>query len=258
MVIRLALMGILLMVSTPVFAAGGFTWSHLLLGFLEDPLIKSGIDPLPILDMLFVVVGLIVFAYFGGKPFRQSEMVEPPGKANFSHFVEVLIGGIYNFLSSIIRHGKGAKPLFPLLATYALFILCMNLLGLVPGFNPPTDQFNVTLPFALIVFVMTHFLGIQTHGAHYIKQFTGPLWWLAPLMLPIELISYLVRPLSLSIRLFGNMTGDHKVVLVFSGLIPLLLPIPFMGLGILVSVLQAFVFVLLSAIYFESAMAEAH
>lgn len=258
MVVKLALMGVLLMISTPAFAAEGFTWSHLLLGFLEGPLIKNGIDPIPILDMLFVVVGLIVFAYIGGKPFRQSEMVEPSGKANFSHFVEVSIGGIYNFLSGIIQHGKGAKPLFPLLATYALFILCMNLLGLVPGFNPPTDQFNVTLPFALIIFVMTHFLGIQTHGSDYIKQFIGPLWWLAPLMLPIELISHLVRPLSLSIRLFGNMTGDHQVVLVFSGLLPLLLPLPFMGLGILVSVLQAFVFVLLSAIYFESAMAKAH
>ncbi|MBF0280842.1 MAG: F0F1 ATP synthase subunit A [SAR324 cluster bacterium] len=258
MVIRIALVVILMVIGTPLFAAGGFTWSHLLLGFLEEPLIKNGIDPLPVLDMLFVVVGLIIFAYFGGKPFRSTEMVEPSGKANFSHFIEVLVGGIYKFLSGIIQHGTGARPLFPLLGTYALFILCMNLLGLVPGFNPPTDQFNVTLPFALIIFVVTHYLGVKTHGSHYIKQFLGPLWWLAPLMLPIELISHLVRPMSLSIRLFGNMTGDHKVVGVFTGLLPIILPIPFMGLGILVSVLQAFVFVLLSAIYFESAMGEAH
>ena len=150
------------------------------------------------------------------------------------------------------------RPLFPLLGTYALFILCMNLLGLVPGFNPPTDQFNVTLPFALIIFVVTHYLGIKVHGSRYLKQFTGPLWWLAPLMLPIELITHCVRPMSLSIRLFGNMTGDHKVVAVFTAILAVGLPIPFMGLGVLISVLQAFVFVLLSAIYFESAMSEAH
>ena len=139
-----------------------------------------------------------------------------------------------------------------------MFILCLNLSGLVPGFNPPTDQFNVTIAFALIIFLGTHFLGIRQHGVSYIKQFLGPMPLLAPLMFPIELISHLVRPLSLSIRLFGNMTGDHKVVLIFSAILAVGLPIPFMGLGILVSVLQAFVFVLLSSIYFEMAMSEAH
>ncbi len=259
MIKKLGVTGFLLLMSTPVIAAeGGFTWSHLILGFLEKPLMSIGVDPLPILDMLFVVAGLIAFAYFGGKPFRNAEMVEPSGKASFTHFIEVLVGGIYNFLSGIIQHGVGAKPLFPVLGTYALFILLMNLMGLVPGFNPPTDQWNVTLPLALLIFVMTHFLGLKIHGTHYFKQFVGPLWWLAPLMIPIEVISHCVRPMSLSIRLFGNMTGDHKVVLVFTSILAVGLPIPFMGLGILISVLQAFVFVLLSAIYFEIAMGEAH
>ena len=199
-----------------------------------------------------------MFAYFAGRPFRQTDLLEPSGKANFSNFAGVIVSAILNFLSGTIRHGVGARPILPLLGTYGLFILLLNLIGLVPGFNPPTDQFNVTIAFALIIFLMTHVLGIRQHGAGYIKQFLGPMPLLAPLMLPIEIVSHCVRPLSLSIRLFGNMTGDHKVVLIFTSILAVGLPIPFMGLGILVSVLQAFVFVLLSAIYFELAMSEAH
>ncbi len=256
---RLGLVGFFLMLASPVFAAAdGFTWSHLLLGWLEAPLVEWGIDPLPILDMLIVAVVLIVVAFIAGKPFRSTEMREPTGQADLAHFAEVTVDGILSFLSGIIKHGVGARPVLPLLGTYGLFILFLNLSGLIPGFNPPTDQFNVTIAFAVIIFVLTHYLGIKQNGSHYIKQFLGPMPVLVPLMLPIEIISHLVRPLSLSIRLFGNMTGDHKVVLIFSAILAVGLPIPFMGMGILVSVLQAFVFVLLSAIYFEMAMSEAH
>ena len=256
---RLGLVGFFLMLASPVFAAaGGFTWSHLLLGWLEAPLVEWGIDPLPILDMLIVAVVLIVLAFIAGKPFRSTEMREPTGQADLAHFAEVTVDGILSFLSGIIKHGVGARPVLPLLGTYGIFILFLNLSGLIPGFNPPTDQFNVTIAFAVIIFVLTHYLGIKQNGCHYIKQFLGPMPVLVPLMLPIEIISHLVRPLSLSIRLFGNMTGDHKVVLIFSAILAVGLPIPFMGMGILVSVLQAFVFVLLSAIYFEMAMSEAH
>jgi F-type H+-transporting ATPase subunit a len=250
---------IILMSAAPAFAAGtGFTWSHFLLGWLEAPLVKLGIDPVPMLDLLIVAAALIVFAYFAGKPFRKSDMLEPSGQANLQNFSEIVVSGILNFLSGIIRHGIGARPILPLLGTYALFILVLNLAGIVPGFNPPTDQFNVTIVFAVIVFIMTHVLGLRQHGSAYIKQFLGPLPLLAPLMFPIEIVSHCVRLLSLSIRLFGNMTGDHKVVMIFTSIFAIGLPIPFLGLGILISVLQAFVFVLLSAIYFELAMSEAH
>ncbi len=239
------------------FAAGGLTWSGLLLGFLEQPLARMGVDPLPILDMLLVCALLIIFAYIVGKPFRRA-VVEPSGKLDRNYVVEFVIGGIDRFLSGIIRHGQGSRPVFALLATYAFFILSLNLSGLVPGFNPPTDQFNVTITLGVVVFVVTHYMGFKTHGAGYIKQFLGPYLPLAWLMFPIELISHCVRPLSLAIRLFGNMTGDHKVVVVFTSIFAVALPVPFMGLGVLVSVLQAFVFVLLSAIYFESAVSEPH
>lgn len=237
---------------------GGFSWTHFLFHPLELPLAKVGIDPTPLFDMLVASFFLIGIAYIGGKPFRQQEMVVPTGKLSLSHLMEVVVGALDRFLSGIIHHGLGYRPFFPLLGTYALFIVTMNLMGLIPGFNPPTDQFNVTILFGLIIFVTTHVIGFRVSGFHYLKQFVGPMWAIAWLMIPIELISHMVRPLSLAIRLFGNMTGDHKVVMVFTSICAVLLPVPFMGLGVLVSILQAFVFVLLSAIYFESAMTEHH
>ncbi len=233
----------------------GITWGELLLEPLGHFLAERGIDPEPAIDALFVSVLLILLAYFGGRRFRKG-LVQPDGKTGFSFVVEVIVGRMLAFLEGIIHHG--ARKVFFLLGTFALFILFNNLLGLVPGFNPPTDQFNVTVVLALMTFVTAHYLGIREHGWAYIKKFLGPVWWLAPLMFPIELVSHLVRPLSLAMRLFGNMTGDHKVVAVFTLLLPLGLPIPFMGLGIFVSVLQAFVFVLLSAVYFQDALDHPH
>ena len=232
------------------------TWGALLLPGLEHLLANYGIDPDPAIDALFVSVILMLFAFFAGRRFRQTDMLEPDGRVTLAFFSEFMVKGMLSLFDNIIQ--QGARPVFFLLGTFALFILGNNLIGLVPGFNPPTDQFNVTVVLALITFVTAHFIGIKTHGAAYIKKFMGPIWWIAPLMFPIELISHLVRPLSLSIRLFGNMTGDHKVVLVFSSLLPLALPIPFMGLGVFISFLQAFVFVLLSAVYFQDALDHPH
>lgn len=245
--------------ASPAFGAGsGFTWGHFLFGWLEMPLAQAGIDPFPVIDMMMIAMIIIAVAFVVGAPFRKVQMLEPSGEANRNHVVESFVGGILNFLGGIIKHGVGARGVMPLLGTYAIFIAVMNLFGLIPGFNPPTDQFNITLAFGLIIFIATHYLGFKIHGGAYIKQFIGPLPALAPLMFPIELISHCVRPMSLAIRLFGNMTGDHKVLLIFTSIFPFLLPVPFMGLGTLVSILQAFVFVLLSAIYFEGAMGEAH
>lgn len=232
------------------------TWGALLLGGLEHRMAEYGIDPHAGIDALVVSVLLIGFAYVAGRKFRRSEMVEPEGKVSLSFVAEWIISSLLHLFNGIIAHG--AHKLFFILGTFAFFILGNNLIGLIPGFNPPTDQFNVTIVLALMTFVTAHFIGIKTHGFGYIKKFMGPIWWIAPLMLPIELISHLVRPLSLSIRLFGNMTGDHKVVLVFSSLLALGLPIPFMGLGVFIAFLQAFVFILLSSVYFQDALEHAH
>ena len=234
----------------------GFSWGGTLLHPLQALLAQFGIDPAAGVDALIVSVGLIALAFFGGRRFRKGTAMKPEGKVSLAFMMEFVLGGMLAFFDSIIQHG--ARNLFFLLATFAFFILGNNLIGLIPGFGSPTDQYNVTIVLALLTFFTAHFIGIRTHGPAYIKKFMGPIWWIAPLMFPIEVISHLVRPLSLSMRLFGNMTGDHKVLLVFSSLLALGLPVPFMGLGIFVSVLQAFVFVLLSCVYFQDALEHAH
>jgi F-type H+-transporting ATPase subunit a len=234
----------------------GITWGSLFFGPLEHELAKWGIDPDAGTDALLVSIGLILFAYFAGRRYRRSEMAEPDGKVSVAFVAEWAIAALLNLFNSIMEHG--ARELFFVLGTFSFFILANNLIGIVPGFNPPTDQYNVTVALALITFFVAHTIGVRAHGFAYIKKFMGPLWWIAPLMFPIEIISHLVRPLSLSVRLFGNMTGDHKVVAVFGSLLALGLPVPFMGLGVFVSFLQTFVFILLSAVYFQDALAHPH
>jgi len=236
-------------------AANDITWAGYLDSY-EELLATYGVDPSPAINATFVSGILIAFAWLAGRRFRKNDVGEPEGKVSLAFFIEFVIGSMLSFFDSIIEHG--ARKFFFLLGTFAFFILFNNLIGLIPGFVTPTDQYNVTVVLALIVFFTAHFIGIKTHGPAYIKKFMGPIWWIAPLMFPIEVISHLVRPLSLSVRLFGNMTGDHKVLVVFSSLVAVGLPLPFMGLGVFVAVLQAFVFVLLSCVYLQDAMEHAH
>ena len=140
-----------------------------------------------------------------------------------------------------------------------IYIFTCNLIGLVPGFYPPTASINTTLSCALVVFIFTHFIGIKYHGIKYIKHFIGPVWWLIPIILPIEIIGHVARVLSLTFRLYGNMMG-HELVL---GILFMLAgaffaPMPIMAMGIFVSFVQAFVFFMLSVMYFSGSMAEAH
>ena len=232
------------------------TWGAFFLAPLEHLMVDYGVDPHAGLDALFVSVVLILLAFFAGRRFRGTDMVEPEGKLSLAFIAEWVIGGLLGLFDSVIHHGS--RKVFFILGTLAFFILGNNLIGLVPGFNPPTDQLNVTLVLAIITFITAHTLGIRAHGLSYIKKFMGPVWWLTPLLMPIELISHLVRPLSLSVRLFGNMTGDHKVVAAFTSMVALGVPIPFMGLGVFISFLQAFVFILLSAVYIQDALDHPH
>ena len=198
----------------------------------------------------FVMILLIVFAFLA---VRKIDMI--PSKAQ--NVFEIIISGMEEFMVDIT--GEEGRKFFPLIATVFLYIATCNLLGLIPGFFPPTASINTTASCALTVVIFTHVIGVKYHGAKYIKHFLGPVWWLSPLILIIELIGHLARILSLSIRLFGNITG-HELVL---GILFLLAgaafaPLPIMALGIFVALLQAFVFFLLSIIYFAGAMEEAH
>lgn len=177
-----------------------------------------------------------------------------PGK--LQNFMEVVIGGIESMI--VDNMGEQGRPFFPLIATLALFILTSNLIGLIPGFFPPTANLNTTLACAIIVFLSTHVVGVYHHGPKYIKHFLGPVWWLTPIMLPVELIGHLSRPLSLSFRLFGNMNGHELILLIFFGLVPFLVPLPMMLMGVLVAFLQTFVFMLLAIIYIHGSLEEAH
>lgn len=170
--------------------------------------------------------------------------------------MEVVIGALDNLL--IETMGPHGKAYFPLIATLGLFILTSNLIGLIPGFESPTSNLNTTVSMALCVFFMTHIVGVKIHGAKYLKQFMGPVWWLTPLMMPIEIVSHLSRPLSLSVRLFGNIQGGHIVLAVLFILVPLLVPLPILILKIFISIIQTLVFVLLSMMYIAGAMEEHH
>jgi len=209
-------------------------------------------DPLSLRTVTYTWVVLFLLLSLAFAASRGLKMV-PGGLQNF---MEVVVSGLENLVEETM--GPKGKAYFPLIATFALFILTSNLLGLIPGFFPPTANLNTNVALALIVFFMTHIIGLKEHGMHYIKHFTGPIIWLAPLMIIIEMIGHLARPLSLSLRLFGNMYGHEIVLMIFFTLVPFLLPIPMMLMGVLVAFIQAFVFSLLAMIYIAGALEDAH
>lgn len=178
-----------------------------------------------------------------------------PGKSQ--NVFEVILSGMEDFMVGIT--GEEGRWLFPILATVFIYIATCNLVGLIPGFFPPTANLNTTASCALVVVIFTHVIGIKYHGVKYIKHFMGPIWWLVPIIFFIEIIGHLARIMSLSIRLFGNMMG-HELVLgiLFMLAGAFLAPLPIMALGVFVALVQAFVFFLLSVMYFTGAMEHAH
>jgi F-type H+-transporting ATPase subunit a len=197
-----------------------------------------------------VMATLIILGFLATKSIQ---MV--PGKAQ--NVFEILIGALEDFMVDIT--GEEGRWFFPLLATIFIFIFLSNLVGLVPGFFPPTASLNTTLACALTVVIFTHVIGIMYHGIKYIKHFLGPIWWLVPIIFPVEIIGHLARILSLSARLFGNIMGKELVLTILFTLAgAFFAPLPIMVLGIFVSLVQAFVFFLLSIMYFTGAMEHAH
>ncbi len=184
---------------------------------------------------------------------RSIKMV-PEGGQNF---FEMVITGIEDFMIDIT--GEEGRFMFPLIASLGFFILCCNYLGDIPGFTSPTANLNTTLACALIVVVMTHILGVKFHGVKYVKHFLGPVWWLSWLIFPIELVGHISRALSLSIRLFGNVFGEELVLSILFFLAGLYMaPVPMMLLGLFTGFIQAFIFCLLSMMYFAGAIEHAH
>ena len=208
--------------------------------------------PIPNFVAMEILVASILLVFFIMVRMRLS--VESPG--GLQHIVEGLYGFIQNQSEEIIGHHS--QGFTPFLMALGMFILLCNLIGLIPGFESPTATPAVPLGCALVSFVYYQVQGIRKHGASYVKQFMGPMIWLAPIMLPIELISHVARMLSLTVRLFANMFAGDLVTLVFFSLVPLGIPVLFMGLHIFVSFLQAYIFVLLVTVYLAGAVSEAH
>lgn len=179
-----------------------------------------------------------------------------PGKGQ--NFWEIIIGGMDEFFADNMGREMTDK-FFPMIATFGLYIAVANLIGLIPGFMSPTASINTTLALTIIVWITHHIIGFRAHGISYYKHFIGPMWWLIPLMLPIELISNFARLLSLSIRLFGNIMAKETLLgILFMLAGAFFAPLPIMILGVLVSLVQAMVFVLLTVVYFGQAKEHAH
>jgi F-type H+-transporting ATPase subunit a len=199
-----------------------------------------------------LLVFLVLLVYF--VVVRMTLNVEKPAAAQ--HLAEMTHEFVTEQGESIIGHG--AERFTSYLTTLLLFILLANLMGIVPGLKSPTAEAVVPLGFALVTFFYYHYHGIRANGVGYIKQFLGPVWWLYPLLLPIEIISHLARVLSLTVRLYANMFAGDLVTLAFFSLVPLGIPLLFLGLHLGVAIVQAYVFFLLAAIYLSLAVAHDH
>jgi F-type H+-transporting ATPase subunit a len=201
---------------------------------------------------------VLIFCIWGAASFyrglkSKDRGLVPPRKMNLRNFFEYTAESVYGMVEGAMGEANAAR-FFPIIGALWLFILFNNLIGLIPGFSSPDDTLKTNVGIAVMVFLMTHYFGVKEHGLSYFKHFLGPTPALAPLILPIELISHLARPLSLSVRLLGNMMADHKVVMSFFALVPILVPLPFMLLGLLVCLIQALVFCTLAMVYFGMAI----
>jgi F-type H+-transporting ATPase subunit a len=185
---------------------------------------------------------------------RVTLQVERP--STVQHFAEMIHEFVTEQSEAIIGHGY--EPFLSFLTILGVFILFCNLLGLIPGLKSPTADVVVPFGCAILTFVYYHYHGIRKHGWRYIKQFLGPIWLISPLMLLIEIVSHLARLLSLTVRLYANIFAGDLVTLAFFSLIPVVFPLIFLGLHVMVSVVQAYLFMALAMSYLSLAMAEEH
>jgi F-type H+-transporting ATPase subunit a len=256
---KISMASLLLLLTNNAFAAGGFTWVTQLgkVTGLEEFLHHSGIHHYDhiITFLLVLVVLLLTGFYYRGKTANTETAVIPDKGITYRNIVEAYGSFIYAQVRAVLGE-KDAPKYFSFVATMFIVIFVSNMIGLIPGFLPPTESINTTLALGVFSFLYFNIKGCKEVGTlNYLKHFAGPLWYMAILIFPIEIISTCIRPVSLALRLYGNMYGDHMVLSTFSNLAPLLVPIVFMLLGTLVSFIQAYVFVMLSMVYVSLATA---
>lgn len=240
------------------YEEGAHGWNDI----FGDPLLNPGagvsIDHVIFTGLLVLIITVLALIARRKYTNREKALV-PEGKLSVAGFFEVIFDAVLNMMSEMMGE-ENARKYFPLIATLGVFIFLGNLMGLVAGLSPPTSNLNTGLGCAIIVFLVYNAGGFVEQGVGYIKHFMGPVALLAPLIFMIEIVSHAFRPISLSVRLTGNMTGDHIMLGVFGDLandmlsVPFLLPIPFLFLGLLVSTIQALIFCMLSSIYISLAV----
>ncbi len=208
--------------------------------------------PDQIVMALIVALGLLAFALI----VRRKLSVDNPTPAQ--HLLEVSLEAIQSLMKEVI--GRDTRKFVPLIGTLAFYILICNVIGQIPGFISPTSNLNITASCAICVFLYYNFQGIRKHGFFkYLKHFAGPVWWLAWLLFPIEIVSHFARPFSLSMRLFGNIFAEELIIGSLNRYVfPFIASIPVMFLGLFASTIQAFIFILLTMVYISGAVEESH
>ncbi len=232
----------------------GFNWLNYVPVLNEYP---NHVAMALIVSVLLVVLTAIARTQLKSAMASPDRALVPEHKLTFRNFFEIIAENLYKLTESILGH-HDAPTYFPIIGTLFIFIFVSNLVGLIPGLLPPTDNLNTTLALGVFVFIYYNIAGLRANGVAYLKHFLGPIIWLAPLMLIIEIASHVFRPLSLALRLRGNIMGDHVVLGVFSSLVPYLLPVIFYGLGVFVAFIQAFVFCLMTMVYISLSTAHDH
>jgi F-type H+-transporting ATPase subunit a len=233
--------------------------NKLLGGVVSSGLVLIGLPPTdaahPIPDYVAMEVLVILILLVGGLMLRRKLSVENPGK--FQHVMEVVVEFVQSLTDEIIGH-EGRRYV-AMIGTLGIFIVLCNLLGLIPTLATPTANIQVTLGCAVAAFLYYNFQGLRQHGVvGYLKHLCGPMMAIAIIMFPIEVVGNLGRMLSLSVRLYANMMVGDLLEKVFGGLVPVVVPVAFMALHVFVSFLQAYVFMLLPAVYISLAVAEEH
>ncbi len=217
---------------------------------------------LPVLTSLLILLVIITAGFVFKKGIEKDlennklEAIKPKAKFSLRSGIEAVLDFVFSLAKDNIGHGF--ERFLPLLSTLFIFILISNLLGLIPGFSSPTGNIAINLSMGLIVFLVYNLAGIKEHGFSYLKQFAGPAILIAPLFFLIELVSHSARPFSLSLRLMGNLFGDHTLLSVFTGLTYVGVPALLMFMGFLIACIQSFVFVLLTCIYISLALSHDH
>jgi F-type H+-transporting ATPase subunit a len=248
--VLLSIITLLTITPSSSHAGGGFTWVSSFINAFHLPIAEHVLTFI-LTSLLIVAVSLVYKTKLAGV----SNPIIPDRGFSFRNLVESYGNFIMGQCKAVIGEKDGPEY-FSFVGTIFLVIFVNNMIGLIPGILPPTEQTSTTLALGVFSFMYYNFIGCKKLGVvNYLKHFAGPVWYMAILIFPIEILSNFVRPLSLALRLRGNMMGDHMVLSVFSDLVPWIIPIVFMVLGMLVSFIQAYVFTCLSMVYISLASA---